>query len=74
MNSAAPASDSPSPLPSARLVAITGPLTGELLSLVDRPVSIGREASNDICLADVAVSRSHCTIALQHGAWHVRDN
>ena len=74
MNSAAPASDSPSPFSSARLVALTGPLTGELLSLVDRPVSIGREASNDICLADVAVSRSHCTIALQHGAWHVRDN
>jgi len=57
----------------ARLIAVSGPLRGEVLTLADAGISIGRETSNTICLADLALSRSHCTIGLVDGAWRIRD-
>ena len=57
----------------ARLVAVSGPLTGEVLPLTDTGVTIGRDTSNDICLADMALSRAHCTIAASAGVWRIRD-
>ena len=57
----------------ARLVAVSGPLTGEVLPLTDTGVTIGRDTSNDICLADMALSRAHCTIAPSAGVWRIRD-
>ena len=57
----------------ARLVAVSGPLTGEVLPLTDTGVTIGRDTSNDICLADMALSRAHCTITPSAGVWHIRD-
>jgi hypothetical protein len=38
-----------------------------------QPVGIGREASNDIELADVRVSRFHAVIWAEEGTWHIRD-
>ena len=58
----------------ARLVAISGPLSGEVLPLLERGVRIGRETSNDICLSDLALSRTHCTIDTADGKWRIRDS
>jgi hypothetical protein len=38
-----------------------------------RPVSIGREPSNDIELADQRVSRHHAVLWAEAGSWRVRD-
>jgi transcriptional regulator with GAF, ATPase, and Fis domain len=57
----------------ARLVAVSGPLTGEVLLLGEGGASIGRGTSNDICLADLALSRTHCTIGSVDGVWRIRD-
>ena len=66
-------SDSRSQLCAARLVAVSGPLSGEVLPLEDNEVFIGRDPSNSICLADLALSRSHCSIVCEGGAWRIRD-
>ena len=58
----------------ARLVAISGPLSGEVVPLLERGVRIGRDTSNDICLADLALSRVHCTIEIAAGTWRIRDS
>jgi Nif-specific regulatory protein len=57
----------------ARLVAVSGPLTGEVLPLSEGGVTIGRGTSNDICLADKALSRTHCTIGSVGGVWRIHD-
>ena len=46
----------------ARLLAISGLLTGTTRPLAPGPLSIGRDSSNDLCLADSVVSRKHCRI------------
>jgi hypothetical protein len=38
-----------------------------------RPVSIGREPSNDIELADQRVSRHHAVLWAEGGSWRIRD-
>jgi hypothetical protein len=38
-----------------------------------QPVSVGREASNDIELNDARVSRFHAVLWAQDGSWHIRD-
>ena len=38
-----------------------------------QPVSVGREPSNDVHLADNRVSRHHAVLWAQEGAWHVKD-
>src|SRR6267143_6226637 len=45
-----------------RLVAVSGPLSGQTFYLDKPVVSIGRLGSNDICLEDPFVSRHHCVI------------
>jgi two-component system response regulator HydG len=45
-----------------RLLSISGSLTGTVRELCDSPISVGRLESNQLCLPDPAVSRSHCTI------------
>jgi transcriptional regulator with GAF, ATPase, and Fis domain len=57
----------------ARLVAIAGPLTGQVLPLNDELVSVGRDTTNDISLSDLALSRLHCTIETCDGVWRIRD-
>ena len=45
-----------------RLLAISGLLTGTVRHLTADQVSVGRDASNELCLADKVVSRKHCSI------------
>ena len=45
-----------------RLVAVDGPLSGQIFYLDEPAVSIGRLGSNDLCLEDPFVSRYHCVI------------
>lgn len=56
----------------ARLVVEQGERTGETFSVGDR-FSIGREAGNDLVLADMTVSRRHCVILREGGGVIVRD-
>ncbi len=57
----------------ARLVAVSGPLCGEVLPLPEEGATIGRDTSNDICFSDSALSRAHCSIDTADGAWRIRD-
>ena len=57
----------------ARLVAVAGPLSGEVIPLQANGVRIGRDASNDICLRDPALSRAHCTISASGQTWRICD-
>ena len=41
------------------LIVISGPLRGTIFSLDQDEVSIGRDASNSICLNDLSISRQH---------------
>jgi len=74
MNVMASPLDTQSPGAQARLVAISGPLRGEVLPLTAGGVRIGRDSSNDICLPDLALSRTHCTIGTPHGTWRICDS
>jgi transcriptional regulator with GAF, ATPase, and Fis domain len=58
----------------ARLVAISGPLKGGVLPLTAGGVRVGRDATNDICLPDLALSRAHCTIGTSDGTWRICDS
>src|SRR6266446_2319684 len=44
------------------LIAISGSLKGTIFTLTEDEVSVGREASNTVCLNDLSVSRRHCLI------------
>jgi pSer/pThr/pTyr-binding forkhead associated (FHA) protein len=46
-----------------RVVGIAGPLKGMVLALTDNKISVGRDPSNRLWAADIAMSRHHCTIA-----------
>jgi len=43
-----------------RIVGIAGPLKGMVLALTDGEISVGREPSNKLWVADSAMSRRHC--------------
>ena len=45
-----------------RLVALGGPLEGQVFEIDRLPFSIGRHSSNDLQLRHIAVSRQQCTI------------
>lgn len=56
-----------------RLVAVTGPLSGQTFYLDEPVVSIGRLGSNDICLEDPFVSRHHCIIRNEGDEYMIED-
>jgi pSer/pThr/pTyr-binding forkhead associated (FHA) protein len=56
-----------------RLLAIDGPLMGRTFYLDGPVVSIGRLASNDICLEDPFVSRHHCVIRAEGEQFMIED-
>jgi pSer/pThr/pTyr-binding forkhead associated (FHA) protein len=58
---------------SPRLIAVDGPLFGQTFYLDEPFVSIGRLASNDICLDDRFVSRVHCVIRTEDGKYVIED-
>ncbi len=56
-----------------RLQAIAGPLSGETFPVVEGELSIGRAASNRLCLSDARVSRKHCVITQEGAGFRIRD-
>ena len=57
----------------ARLEALSGPLKGEVFSLAEGEVSIGRDPSNQISLLDSLVSRRHCVIRREADGFRLVD-
>jgi Ca-activated chloride channel homolog len=60
-------------LPAARLVVITGDLTGKRFKLAGPRTVIGRTAAADVQLGDANVSRQHVAIVGQNGRFLVVD-
>lgn len=57
-----------------RLVALAGPLEGQVFELDRLPFSIGRHSSNDLQLRHISVSRQQCAIErIPDGSFIVRD-
>lgn len=57
-----------------RLQVLSGPLKDSTIPLLSEgEVTIGREASNGIAIADPSVSRKHCLLSWQEGRFLVRD-
>ncbi len=56
-----------------RLVAVSGPLKGQTFKLAEGELSIGRLSSNDVPVADIAVSRRHCVIKSTDGHFQIHD-
>jgi transcriptional regulator with GAF, ATPase, and Fis domain len=56
-----------------RLLVLSGPLKDSTIPLSEGEVTIGREASNAIAIADPSVSRKHCLLNGQDGRFLVRD-
>jgi serine/threonine-protein kinase len=54
-----------------KLVFLSGPLSGYRYK-VDESASIGRDPSNDITIADKAVSLVHCRVFFDNG-WQIKD-
>jgi Nif-specific regulatory protein len=57
----------------ARLEAVSGPLKGQVFSLIEGEISIGRDPSNEISLLDSLVSRRHCLIRKEADAFRLVD-
>jgi transcriptional regulator with GAF, ATPase, and Fis domain len=56
-----------------RLLVLSGPLKDSTIPLPEGEITIGREASNGIAVADPSVSRRHCAVLGQDGKFQVRD-
>ena len=56
-----------------RLVAITGPCKHASFALEQEQFSIGRDASNQLSLADTLVARRHCVLVRKPEGFLVRD-
>ena len=52
---------------------VWGPGGSELVNLAGEDMSVGRAASNDVVIADPAVSAVHAGLALYRGWWCVKD-
>lgn len=52
---------------------LSGPLKDSTIPLPEGEITIGREASNGIAIADPSVSRKHCLITYREGKFQVRD-
>jgi transcriptional regulator with GAF, ATPase, and Fis domain len=58
-----------------RLVATSGWLKGTVWPANDGPLSLGRDASNQIVVSDAAVSRRHCSVSeVAKGVFEVADH
>jgi len=57
----------------ARIVGIAGLFQGAIFALPEGEVSIGRDSTNQIYLADAALSRRHCMLIHKGAEIHVRD-
>ena len=57
----------------ASLMAIAGPIRGQILSLTGEALSFGRASANQLCVSDLALSRHHCRIGCESGQTVIRD-
>ncbi|HEX6895174.1 MAG TPA: sigma 54-interacting transcriptional regulator [Bryobacteraceae bacterium] len=56
-----------------RLIALRGPAKGSVFPLPEGEFSVGRQASNTLCLEENAVSRRHCVIHRAGGCCTLKD-
>ncbi|MGA8490042.1 MAG: sigma 54-interacting transcriptional regulator [Terriglobales bacterium] len=58
-----------------RLIATSGPLEGTVWAITDDPLSVGRDAANQVMIGDYGVSRKHCTISqASQGVYEIWDH
>jgi len=57
----------------SRVLGVTGPFQGAAFSLSEKNVSIGRDPSNDLWIADHSLSRQHCLLVSREGQFAIRD-
>ena len=57
----------------AKLVVISGILTGQVFPLESTTTTFGRDASNTIGVPDTTLSRLHCVFDFDREGWNVRD-
>jgi len=57
----------------ASLLALSGPLEGNELPLLEQEFTIGRDESNSLCLEEPTVSRRHCLIRREGSGFKLRD-
>ena len=58
---------------SPRLLGVAGPFQDTAVALSEKEVSIGRDSSNDLWVADRALSRRHCLLVNQSEQFILRD-
>src|SRR5215472_5902734 len=56
-----------------KLLAIAGPLRGQIIELRNGTTTLGRDASSDVCLPLASVSRKHCELVLRNCEVMARD-
>ncbi|MGA9994338.1 MAG: sigma 54-interacting transcriptional regulator [Pyrinomonadaceae bacterium] len=56
-----------------RLATVAGPLKGTIFALSEEEVSIGRESSNKLCIADRSLSRRHSLIKREGDEFKLSD-
>src|SRR5919205_559681 len=56
-----------------KLVVLAGPLCGEAFPLDVPSVTIGRDSGTQLSIPDRMISRRHCEVATQSGAFVLRD-
>ncbi len=57
----------------AKLVVISGVLTGHVFPLESGHITFGRDSNNDIGIPDESLSREHCAFSFEQDGWRVRD-
>lgn len=57
----------------ASLVAIAGPVKGDVVPLTKEPLSIGRSSANQLCIPDLALSRTHCCVGSESNRVIIHD-
>jgi len=57
----------------ASVMAIAGPIRGQIVSLTGEALSIGRASGNQLSISDLALSRHHCCIGCESGQTVIRD-
>src|SRR5580704_5526387 len=57
----------------AVLLAVAGPIKGTVFQLVADEVTIGRQATSELCVGDLSVSRQHCVIEPGREGFQIRD-
>jgi sigma-B regulation protein RsbU (phosphoserine phosphatase) len=60
--------------PQLEFECLSGPHPASFSVRADKPISIGRAATSDVCLAHEAVSRRHAMIVPRSGEWFVVDH